>query len=38
METLETMFTPSTLLVILFIAGLGLLASPYEIENDEKLE
>jgi hypothetical protein len=39
METLEILFNPITLCVIIFITGLGFLASPYEIkyEDDEDL-
>ncbi len=35
METLEILFNPITLFVILFIAGLGFLASPYDVEYDD---
>jgi hypothetical protein len=35
METFEIMFNPISIVVIVFIAGLGLLASPFEVENDE---
>lgn len=35
METIEVLFTPMTLFVLLFIIALGFWASPYEIEYED---